>query len=251
MAAPSLREKFKLLRQWQIQQQKEFERMKMENATTFSNSPSSRDVAEYDSDKENFDNDVNTRHEGKKGNTSNEQLLQRMSANSLESALKLAASELKLQNGSISESAADKTDENSDCENEETRYFESDSWNGEMKLETAIFKEIVDSKIHYQAGVLSDEESETEAINELDGFYPIIYSEDNASQGELERNDKIGDGYDENDGDNGYYNKVHDDDNDDNDDDDEEDGDDDDGYGHAGDNDDVDDSSNNPTDKMV
>lgn len=197
MSNPSLREKFKLLRQWQMQQQQEFERMKMEHTKKFKSyenisidkaddavqiSKDNRELVDIENADHRDGHDAENEHEpippvGQK-------LHKRMSSNSLEQALHIAVNELKSQNVLNTEPVGGElrdSDESSDGENNERNYFDNDSSNGSVKLQTAIFRE----KLHRNAAndeLCSNGESTTDEIIEMDGFYPITYSEDNASQ---------------------------------------------------------------------
>ena len=207
MAASSLREKFKLLRQWQMQQQEEFERIKTENTLKYNGSlnasiidknhslPTASDIVEEDAGEEGIENiddesgdssDFKGEENGEVSSL-NKDLLQRMSAKSLEQALHFAVNELKAQKDLMEETQYENqsNEENSDNEHDDTNYFANDSWNGNTKLQTAVFKGVVNknSEIEEQ---FSDEDSEIEEVNQMDGFYPIIYSEDNASQGDAD-----------------------------------------------------------------
>ena len=219
MATSSLRDKFKLLRQWQMQQQEEFEKIKMEHSmkfTTYGN-PAIGQMSEplnFSNDKEDMGGTENIDDEGQtttefKGESvpsADQNLLKRMSSHSLEQALTLAVSELQSQHGLIAESDGNElqhSNESSDGEENGNAYFANDSWDGNAKLQTAIFKENL-HRSPANVELFSDGEAASEGASDMDGFYPITYSEDNASEGKIISDDNHDD---EADGDN--YNYEH------------------------------------------
>ena len=224
MATSSLRDKFKLLRQWQMQQQEEFEKIKMEHSmkfTTYGNAAIDQisEPLHCSNDKDDLGNaesvdDIGqsaTEYKGESVPSADQNLLKRMSSNSLEQALTLAVSELKLQSGLTAEAHENElphSTENFDDEDNGNAYFANDSWDGSAKLQTAIFKD----NLHRSPGnveLFSDVEAASEGASDMDGdmdgFYPITYSEDNASEENTGVSDANHD--DEADGDN--YNYEH------------------------------------------
>ena len=227
MMASSLREKFKLLRQWQIQQQEEFlqktllqgeksrreiqnslnkeQRQGIRSFSDLERSVSNNSLNESDGYQQSFmeeavkpDQRLMERMSPGSLETAlrfddpslQRGLLQRMTSNSLEHALSLAMNELQSQDasddalgGSEKEYGNDdveNTEEynNEDKENEanemEGDELETNSWNTSGKLQTVIFKP------KYQLANLEDS-SETGSLHDMDGFCPIVYSEDNLS----------------------------------------------------------------------
>lgn len=216
MATSNLREKFKLLRQWQMQQQEEFERMKMEHTLRFNHIendghkpvnnealPTAYSMRSEEMIEEECDDGPSTEeYECREELPRNKSLLQRMSSNSLEKALYMAVNELKLRGQATEKS--DQFDENSDCEDYEDGASVIDSFNGDKKFQASLLK---GNKTCQNDELDSNGESMLEDVNELDGFYPIIYSEDNASQGDSDHQSsvagEVGDFHDHHD-----YNEV-------------------------------------------
>ena len=198
MGTSSLREKFKLLRQWQMQQQEEFERIKLEHSVKSSNyddivndklsnsiriSNDNREVEDVKDTENDGGHSLGFTHES--ASPVEQKFLKRMTSSSLEQALNLAVNELKSQHGLITDLAGNDLAEGGECsdgEDSDRNYFENDSWNGNAKLQTAIFKGNLQSSENNELS--SDVESAPDEVIGMDGFYPIIYSEDNASQGE-------------------------------------------------------------------
>lgn len=227
MMASSLREKFKLLRQWQIQQQEDFLRKTMQQeqmSREVQDSPNQEqreEIRSYSASEKSFSsNNLNENDyyqqsyeekAAKPGHRLMErmspgsletllrfddpplerELLQRMTSNSLEHALSLAMNELESQGasdaleGSQEQYRSDDVEQteehhNQDMESEanemEDSNSERDSWSTSGKLQTVIFKP-------KDQCANPEESSDTGSLHEMDGFYPIVYSEDNLSHG--------------------------------------------------------------------
>ena len=229
MMASSLREKFKLLRQWQIQQQEEFlqktlqqeerSRREVQNSLNDKQRQVTRSFSELEGS---FSNNNLNESDGYQQSFIEEAvkpdqrlmermspgsleaalrfddrplergLLQRMTSNSLEHALSLAMNELQSQdagddalegsakeygNNDVEQTEEHHNDgrENEANEMEDDDDLETNSWNTSGKLQTVIFKpkeQLTDR----------EESSETGSLHDMDGFCPIVYSEDNLSQ---------------------------------------------------------------------
>ena len=233
MMASSLREKFKLLRQWQIQQQEEFlqktlqqeerSRREVQNSLNNEQRQGTRSFSELEGS---FSNNNLNESDGYQQSFIEEAvkpdqrlmermspgsletalslrlrfddrplergLLQRMTSNSLEHALSLAMKELQSQDaGDDALEGSEKEYVNNDVEQTEEHHndgreneanemeddddLETNSWNTSGKLQTVIFK----PKEQFTD---REESSETDSLHDMDGFCPIVYSEDNMSQ---------------------------------------------------------------------
>ncbi|XP_065055458.1 centromere protein J-like isoform X2 [Rhopilema esculentum] len=227
MAQSSLREKFKLLRQWQMQQQDVFRKKTQEDAAIFQRTANSVDNSYVQDNDDIIGDDPNRSHgyeelssvELKENSNPNEsRFLQRMTSNSLQQALLLAMNQLGPKNensndaDSTNHSISKKSMGYNDCDDDKSRNEESneddnhvdvvvdDNFNDENDnegdiganyfqdnletslLKTAIFKPKIDQSFCQDLLSSDIESGQEDEQNEMDGFYPISYSEDNFSE---------------------------------------------------------------------
>ena len=226
MAQSSLREKFKLLRQWQMQQQDEFRKKTQEDAAIFQRTAKSVDDSYVQQDDDDITGDDPNRSQSYEelssvelkeiSNPSDSRFLQRMTSNSLQQALLLAMNHLGPKNESSNDvdstnhSMGTKSLGYNGCDNDKSKNEENneddnhvdavvdDNFNDENEgdiganyfqdnletsfLKTAIFKPKIEQSFCQDLLSSDIESGQEDEQNEIDGFYPICYSEDNFSE---------------------------------------------------------------------
>ena len=202
----SLREKFKLLRQWQMQQQDNFLQKQIEHKKLYGQLDE-RPVVSKEQELNYGADDQNETQSPSEQNSDQPGLMQRMSAGSLQKALSIALDDLNTNEDETDFDANDDTQTNEFSEHdnnslveyadepsdEDEENLDENLWNKSSLLQTVVFQpdlqggreslsNNVNNGLIEDRDAWSDDSEDGESAKEIEGIYPIIYSEDNMSE---------------------------------------------------------------------